>query len=677
MAGDEESSKWSLDLDASDAISSLNDFSDTLKKVFSADDISGLLEKFESLGITLGVVGAAIFAMKESLDLVLEAEQIQAINTQFQQLTDNAGIAGDRLKEGLLDAAKGTITETEALQAANKALVSMGQNAEKLPQIMDLARQATSVYGGTVLDNFNKINSAIETGNTRRLRDIGLKGDDTKAEIAYGRSIGVTVDQLTQSQKQAAILNEVLAEGKNRFKDQNADLREATTAWQQFKTAISELGEAATLIFNSVFGSTVKKGVQLLADMATGLKNVAYSAFGDEAQKTESKINQLNLAILRQTQSISDMKAKIEGGKVNQTWVGYFNQDIAAGQAKIEKWKQEIASARQLASQKLPNQKSGTAGDKTEVDQNAATNAQKLASDKKYYDELNKLEAARISSQKQVMTTETQADQVFASERALIVQQAEAKEAQIREMYRKDEITSQKQVDALLLQANQEKENKLKAQEMDIAKYRKQALDNYVKQSKSAFDGIGRAISAESQKAVIDLQDFSQVGEVAFKSLKKNSISAFEAMGQGSESAGDAMKGFMFNSIADIAEAQGELLLATALLNPLNGIAGAALLVLAGFLRGQAGGSGGGSSAPGAGGDASAAGPSALGGSDLNNTGTSLDMTQQAQGKGVTINVAGSYLETDATRNLITNLVRQSSDATDFNISSVGKSGQQ
>ena len=136
-------------------------------------------------------------------------------------------------------------------------------------------------------------------------------------------------------------------------------------------------------------------------------------------------------------------------------------------------------------------------------------------------------------------------------------------------------------------------------------------------------------------------------------------------MGEGAESGADIMKGFMLNSIADIAQAQGEEMLAAALVNPAYAAAGAGLLVLSGAIRAAAGGLG-----------KSSMGGTSFGGGDYGGVGSQSSFADQGAvnqlqpevqpKKTVHINVMGHYFETEQTKMALLQMIRENSDATDF-----------
>ena len=193
------------------------------------------------LGISAAAVGAAL---NKSLDAVLNGERLRAIEAQFMNLADSAGIAGGSLKEGLESASRGLVDVDDLLQRANSAIVNLGRSAEQLPDILSVAVNATRTLGGSVEDRFNAIVQAVETGNARILKSRGIIIDSDAAFKAYGETLGLLANELNLAQRQQAILNEVLTVGKQRFNESNASVQPLAEGFTKAKIAFGDLSEA-------------------------------------------------------------------------------------------------------------------------------------------------------------------------------------------------------------------------------------------------------------------------------------------------------------------------------------------------------------------------------------------------------------------------------------------------
>ena len=169
MASEKET-KFKLSLDNKEFIESALHSKESIMSLGEAKNLTGLVEGLTKVGVTLGVVGVAAWGIKTAFETVFEGEEIRQINKEFDVLTEKAGIATDSLKEGLVKAAGGLVDDTELLKAANKAIIEMGNSAQRLPEVMELARKSTAVFGGDLAQNFETMNQAIAWTHRKRLR---------------------------------------------------------------------------------------------------------------------------------------------------------------------------------------------------------------------------------------------------------------------------------------------------------------------------------------------------------------------------------------------------------------------------------------------------------------------------------------------------------------------------
>lgn len=640
MAGDTEDVTFKLSADTKEFVEKILSAKGSLQSLGDAKNLTGMVEGLTRVGLGVGAVGAALYAVKAAVDLVFDAEQIKQVNVQFENLTQNAGIATSTLKSGLEGAARGLIDDTDLLRAANKALVEMGDRAAKLPEIMELARKATNVYGGETVDNFEAINRAIATGSTRQLRNLGLQIDAQKAYKDYAKSIGTVAEALTEAGKQEAIMQAVLEKGQTRFKGVDGSVKEATNAWKEFKVAINDIAEAFIIAFDKIIGPTVKKVFHEMAESAKRFKEGVKEVFGEPIDEAGKNVNFLKT-------QIEDLQKKIAQSP-DHPFAG--------------EWKKDLDSLNVSLVVAQSNMKGILEGEKeSRVDPIKELDARMKI--EKSIIELKKsgLQAARENAQ-------SEADVVtnLSNELDLIIREAELKKYNVRKAYRDGQLTDEKEMNLMLQGIEQDRINEQLVLIKKLEDARQKAEENYIRASRDTWDATARAAEVAGAREIRANKNVEEQGKKNYDSLKRHSIDAFLAMGAGQKSAAEAMKGFLFNVIADRAQAEGQVLLLSSLWppNPLGIAAGGGLIALAGFLRSQAGGGGGDASAPATGGVAS--------GGFGTRTDEKPTLSQQAAQKSVSIVVQGSYFETEQTKTALVDLIRQNQDATDFKVTSIG-----
>lgn len=660
---------FALDLDNEKFLKAAKEAAESVKGIGHSENLSGLLEGLGSAAELVGIAGVAMLALKATMDLVFDGEKIEAVNRQFDMLAKNAGVAGKELKEGLVEATHGLADNEEILQAANKALVSMGANASKIPEVMELARKATNVFGGDLIGNFENINQAISSGNMRLLKHMGIIVDSQKAYRDYAKSIGVTVDSLSESGKQAAIMEAVLKKGKTAFGENTDELHKNKNAWTELKVSVKEAWDVLAELANHTLGGVVSTALKMTASTIETITLKIKGAAGDTG--SAFKAMEKDAESLRQ--NIDSTQKKIDMLKG-------LGADTTGDESQMRLYKQWLKEKEDALEEhykkeaKIDAHKELATIEKTGGDDKTSEAPKDKADQQKVFEQRTQFEASmlklreqRLKSQQDLAQTDAEVTRNMDEQQAIMAGEHANQLDKLKNDYEvKGVITKQQYNEQKELM---EQEHLLKMQQMNdnYDQQRLQAIDNYEKHATSASNGFARGFMGSSRKAAIEVQQFSKMGAKAFDTVHARASDAFVAMGEGSAETGDLMRGFLFGSLADIAEAQGRLLLASVLVNPLNGVAGAALLVLSGVLRAQAKGSkgaGGGGGGGGGGGDSSP-------GESYSGTENRPDAKAQEK-KAVNINFAGSYYETDQSRQRIAEIVRDNTDATDFSIKQIG-----
>jgi hypothetical protein len=225
-------------------------------------------------------------------------------------------------------------------------------------------------------------------------------------------------------------------------------------------------------------------------------------------------------------------------------------------------------------------------------------------------------------------------------------------------------------IEAQKLAIIEEANNRKKTLENELMELRLRNADQEVNAARYSADGMAAAMKRGSLQAKADLKDMGKRGDAVFKDFNKNFTDSVTTWATTSAHGADIIKGFFFNMLGDRAQAEGKLLIASSIWppNPIGLAAGAGLLGLGAFLKSKAGGAGssdmsGGSS--GGGGGASAAGGVADGGTTV--------AREEQKKKSVTVQVMGNYFETEQTKTRLMEIIRESTDATDFKYVQIGQ----
>ena len=237
---------------------------------------------FASVAAGAATIGVAFALAVKGIHL---AEEIESIGRQFDILTAKAGISGSALRDGLASASGGLIGTTELMQSANKALVDMGASAARLPDIMELARKSTVVFGGDLQKNFEAINQSIANANTRGLKSVGIVIDQEKAFKEFAATLGVSAGALSLAGRQQAVLEAALKQGGKSFAGVDLGANKLSDSYTRMKVAMQDAGEAIALAFKKIGGAETGGVFVGLQKAAEGFTNFLASKFGTGTEK--------------------------------------------------------------------------------------------------------------------------------------------------------------------------------------------------------------------------------------------------------------------------------------------------------------------------------------------------------------------------------------------------------
>ena len=673
MADNKETTTFKIDLDSKAFVESAIHAKESIENLADASSLTGLVNGLLKIGPALAVVAATAYTMKKAFDLTLEAESIERVEKQFNIMTKSAGMNGEVFKTSLEKAAAGLVDTNDLLSIANKGFIVLGNSVGRLPEIIEIARKATQVYGGDVEENIERITQAMGMQQTRALKQIGITVDTDKAYRDYARSLGVTVAQLSEAGKQQAFINQALESGKGKYKDVAVQTDTLTMSLKKAKIAWTEAYEAFSLWVKDSYVSTFfKKWADNFEVIGTKIARVFGKDTRTEVEKNEEKINSLREKWLDLDKTIDDVgnRAKYRTGEFAYL---FKQEDIDAQKEKIQsRYKVEQAAIMEqikglqginTEKEKAAQLEKEEAATKTVKSTEPLVNLQKVKEDNaKFNKEIVDMQASR--QQKEMDMIDTQEGMKKAQkDRELTIEKQY--HAEIEVLNTRQDITD-KQRAILEEQATQDKFVRLKELKLQQEKEMADADNRMVENSKNSARGFSNAITAEARKANREMGTFANAGKVAFHSFQSNATSALEAWGAGTKTASEAARGFFFGMLGDMASASGQYMMLDAFKGGLGMInypelaAGAGLVALSGALKSMASGS----SLSGS--ESSGGGGGGVGSAAVSPTTTPTLDQSTAMKKTVTVNIAGNYFDTETTRRAMLEMIRQETDATDF-----------
>lgn len=657
-----ETAKIVLDLDNKEFVRKLKDSMGLLGQMGDAKSFDDIGAAFLKIGKIAGVAAAAIGAMKVVFDASLETEKVDQINRSFDAMAQSIGLVADTIKGELIEATKGLVDDDEAVQSATRAMVALGDQAKLIPEIMNQARKATALFGGELTQNFEAFSSALASGNLRSLKQFGIILDSEKVLKDYAKTLGVGVQFLTESAKKQALANAALEKAKEKYANVDESALKATNAFTRFKVSVGELyeGFARMISQSKLLASTfdlLAKGL----DAITPQKPLTMlERYNKEIASAEASISKLNDVIAERKQAADEADASwLKNGDNIRKDVAQLEAQREAYVKLIDQKKAFISASEEEARKKASGQK----GDEL-LKPDAQIDYEELKKNRSnFLRDLSNLDSQSYDLRKKNAMDFEAYEIAHYEQTAAMAMRAAAQVAEIDRLAKENGLQDDQRVADAKLAVYTNLNERLKELDQDMLSARVVVAENQLKNAQTTGDGIRAAFNLSAAQATRDFENFGRRGQVVFKAFEKNAVSSLVALGEGTADAGEAMKGFMFGALADIAEAEGRVMLLQAFHNPAAGAAGAALIVLSGVLRGMAGnkaksegvGSSGGS-----------------GGGGADSPSASHPEAKDQPRKAVTVQIQGSYFETDQTRTRLMEMIRESGDFTDFNLRQIG-----
>lgn len=214
------------------------------------DQVSNVTDKISSnLGgfakaatVGIGTVLASTAAMGTALfELGREAAPLEGIQKAFDGIAESSGKSSTEVLEALKKGSYGMISQRELMKSYNSAAQLVGTTfANQLPDAMSYLSKVSAATGqdmGFMMDSLVK---GVGRLSPMILDNLGIQVNVTEANEAYAKTLGKSADQLTKSEQQAAMMNQVLEKLKTNTAAMPDVTGSATQKWASFQTKLAD-----------------------------------------------------------------------------------------------------------------------------------------------------------------------------------------------------------------------------------------------------------------------------------------------------------------------------------------------------------------------------------------------------------------------------------------------------
>lgn len=173
-------------------------------------DLGGTVAKGAAIGlgaaaVGLGAVGAG------ALKLARDAAPIQGVTDAFKGLADSANFSADEMLGALRDQSAGLITNADLMTTFNKAagLVSV-DFAQNLPNAMNALGKVAAATGEDMGFLMDSLVTGVGRLSPMILDNLQIQVDLVAASEAWAEANDRTVESMTKSEQQAALMDQVM-----------------------------------------------------------------------------------------------------------------------------------------------------------------------------------------------------------------------------------------------------------------------------------------------------------------------------------------------------------------------------------------------------------------------------------------------------------------------------------
>lgn len=303
----------------------------------TADHIKGIGQNLD-FHLLKEFAHGAMEALKVVVEQVIElgerGSEVHDVERAFSALTGRVHETAEGMLGPLREGVKGTISDFELMKMANVALGSgIIKSASDMAVLSTGARALGKATGVDTKEAFDTLTSAIATGRTAHLKQIGLFVDSKVAAEQYAQTLGKAEGDLSQYEKSQALAGATLDALRARFKlikPDAADFGEMIKAGiaqlHNFRDALSvavaeapvlkigmlALGKAVQDAFGPDRKTLIQDVVGIISELIIfGIK--ATRVFLDFAQFTVQAFNGLKVVFNAVFEGLFDLSAKLTG----------------------------------------------------------------------------------------------------------------------------------------------------------------------------------------------------------------------------------------------------------------------------------------------------------------------------------------------------------------------------
>lgn len=263
--------------------------------------LSNLVPGFGMVAKGAGAVGvalAAINAGRAAFEMGEAASASLRLSASFDTLAANAGSSGREMLAAMQQASQGTVSNTELIQAANRAmLLGVASSADEMAQLLEVAGARGKAMGLSTAQAFGDIVTGIGRMSPLILDNLGIVVDAAAANETYAASMGRTAASLTDAEQKQALLNAVIASSADLMGENASQSRDMAGDFEAMRASLDNAKEALGVLFTPA-AAAIARDLALAVDSVTAaMTQAAKSDFDKTLEAQVTKMNDLDRSL--------------------------------------------------------------------------------------------------------------------------------------------------------------------------------------------------------------------------------------------------------------------------------------------------------------------------------------------------------------------------------------------
>jgi hypothetical protein len=295
-----------------------------------------------ALGVGLGGLGAEQLGSMV-VEMARAGAEAERLATGFNTLADQAGQSGDAMLAAMQKASQGTISDSQLMLDANKAmLLGVTNNSEQMTQLMEAAAARGHAMGESTAAAFDDIVTGIGRLSPKILDNLGIVLDTKQVYADYAQQLGTTADQLSEAEQKQALLNAVVKSSADLVKANQAAGGDAADNFERMDAALTNAKEA----LGELFAPAIAVLAQNLADAVTKVTDALTTTKLEGAQ---SSMHDLGVEITNLAKEYQNAKLETDVALLHPEMMDQARQHVENVQKQLQAFGLEYNKAAVIA----------------------------------------------------------------------------------------------------------------------------------------------------------------------------------------------------------------------------------------------------------------------------------------------------------------------------------------